>query len=55
MKKIKLQCRDNKGNLIAQTTPDDVKNIQKALQIKEKWEKKYTTDAYMISIHFINK
>lgn len=50
MIQIKMQCRDNKGNVLAYHN-----NVEKHL-IKEfiiKWNTMYGDNAYMISVHYI--
>lgn len=50
---IKMQCRDKDGNLLAYH--NDIKDIEQIVIVKFDWKEKYGRNAYIISVHFINK
>lgn len=52
MTKIKMQCRDSKGNLLAYN--QDVLTLVNAMAIKLQWEQAYGTAAHCITINFFH-
>jgi len=52
MTKIKMQCRDKNGNILAYH--QDVENINDAIKLKDVWESMYVKHAHVITINFFH-